>query len=107
MKTKIQILYVKQNAGTSKKTGNAYDMRMAQTVAEVIDKNGNVEPLVGELLLPEQFKDTQPGHYLVDFRLSRSQQNRIESIVHSLEACDAKGNPVARPPAASGEQKAA
>lgn len=94
MKTLIQILYVKQNAGTSKKTGNAYDMRMAQTVAQVTNKDGMVEPLVGELMLPEQYKDTVPGHYLIDFRLSRSQQNRIESVVDALTACDSKGNPV-------------
>jgi len=98
MKTKIQILYVKQNAGTSKKTGNAYDMRMAQTVAEVLNRDGQVEPLVGELMLPEQYKDAQPGHYLIDFRLSRTQQGRIESIVHTIEPCDAKGNPVAPAP---------
>lgn len=94
MKTLIQILYVKQNAGTSKKTGNAYDMRMAQTVAQVTGKDGVVEPLVGELMLPQDYKDTVPGHYLIDFRLSRSQQNRIESVVDTLTPCDAKGNPV-------------
>ena len=94
MKTLIQILYVKQNAGTSKKTGNAYDMRMAQTIAHVTNKDGAVEPLVGELMLPQDYKDISPGHYLIDFRLSRSQQNRIESVVDTLTACDAKGNPV-------------
>ncbi|WP_293776947.1 hypothetical protein [uncultured Oxalicibacterium sp.] len=98
MKTKIQILYVKQNAGTSKKTGNAYDMRMAQTVAEVLNKDGTVEPLVGELMLPEAYKDAQPGFYLIDFRLSRTQQGRIESVPHTLEPCDSKGQPIAPPP---------
>jgi hypothetical protein len=96
MKTLIQILYVKQNAGTSKKTGNAYDMRMAQTVAQVTNKDGIVEPLVGELM-PENYKDTVPGYYLIDFRLSRSQQNRIESVVDTLTVCDSKGNPVSAP----------
>lgn len=100
MKTLIQIIYVKQNAGRSKKTGNDYDMRMAQTIAQVQNKDGVIEPLVGELLLPEQYKDLQPGYYLVDFRLSVSQQKRIESVVHTLTACDAKGNvPSAAPTA--------
>lgn len=94
MKTLLQIIYVKQNAGTSKKTGNAYDMRMAQTIAHVTNKEGQVEPLVGELMLPQDLKETSPGFYLVDFRLSRSQQNRIESVVDTLTPCDSKGNPV-------------
>lgn len=94
MKTLVQIIYVKQNAGTSKKTGNAYDMRMAQCVAQVKGRDGVVEPLVGELVLPQEFKDTQPGYYNVDFRLSVSQQKRIEAVVNSIEACDQRGNPL-------------
>lgn len=92
MKTLIQIIYVKALTGIGKKSQAAYDMRMAQTIAHVTNKEGQVEPLVGELVLPADLKETQPGHYLVDFRLSVSQQKRIESVVHSLTPCDAKGN---------------
>lgn len=94
MKTLVQIIYVKQIAGTARKTGNAYDMRMAQCIAQVQGRDGVVEPLVGELVLPNDFKDTQPGYYLVDFRLSVSQQKRIESVVHTLTPCDSKGTPL-------------
>ncbi len=97
MKTIIHIIFVKQIAGTSKKTGNAYDMRMAQCIAQVSNKEGIIEPLVGELVLPNDLKETQPGYYLVDFRLSVTQEKRIESVVDTLVACDAKGNPVPAP----------
>ncbi len=99
MKTLIQIIFVKTLAGVAKKSGNAYDMRLAQTIAHVANKEtGVVEPLVGELVLPSDMKETPLGFYLVDFRLSVSQQKRIESVVDSLVPCDSKGNPV-RPPA--------
>jgi len=93
MQTLLQIIYVKPLAGIAKKSGNAYDMRLAQTIAHVTNKEtGQVEPLVGELVLPSDLKETPPGYYLVDFRLSVSQQKRIESVVDSLTPCDAKGN---------------
>lgn len=92
MQTLIQIIYVKPLQGTAKKTGNAYDMRLAQTIAHVPNKDGVVEPLVGELVLPQELKDTKPGYYLVDFRLSVTQQKRIESVCASLMPCDSKGN---------------
>lgn len=101
MKTQIQIIYVKQIAGIGKKSQQAYDMRMAQVIAQVINKDGQVEPLVGELVLPEQFKDAPPGHYLVDFRLSVSQQKRIEAVVNSLEPCDQNGKVISRPRASA------
>ena len=92
MQTLLQIIYVKPLAGIAKKSGNAYDMRLAQTVAHVTNKEtGQVEPLVGELVLPSDLKETPPGYYLVDFRLSVSQQKRIESVVDSLTPCDSKG----------------
>lgn len=99
MKTLIQIIFVKALSGIGKRSQTAYDMRMAQVIAHVPNKEGVIEPLVGELVLPQDMKDTQPGFYLVDFRLSVSQQKRIESVVHTLTPCDAKGNPVAPAPA--------
>jgi len=92
MQTLLQIIYVKPLSGIAKKSGNAYDMRLAQTVAHVTNKEtGQIEPLVGELVLPSDLKETPPGYYLVDFRLSVSQQKRIESVVDSLTPCDSKG----------------
>jgi len=85
MKSKIQILHVSVVAGRSKKTGNDYDMRMAQCIVHKINRDtGVVEPLVGELVLPERFKETPPGVYEVEFEVSISQQKRVESQVCSL-----------------------
>lgn len=85
MKNIIQILYVAKVAGRSKKTGNDYDMRMAQCVVERNDpETGAPAPLIGELVLPERFKDTQPGRYEVEFEVSVSQDKRIGSIVSSM-----------------------
>lgn len=84
MKNIIQILYVAKVAGRSKKTGNDYDMRMAQCIVERLDENGAPAPLIGELVLPEKFKDTAPGRYEVTFEVSVSQDKRIGSQVSSM-----------------------
>jgi hypothetical protein len=84
MKNVIQILNVVKVAGVSKKTHNAYDMRMAQCVVERLDENGAPAPLIGELVLPEKFKDTAPGRYEVEFEVSVSQDKRIGSVVSSM-----------------------
>ncbi|MGZ8287955.1 MAG: hypothetical protein ACXWU7_02080 [Telluria sp.] len=85
MKNTIQILFVNKVAGRSKKTGNDYDMRMAQCIVHKTNREtGVVEPLVGELVLPEQFKDTPPGTYEVEFEVSISQDKRVGSQVASI-----------------------
>jgi len=85
MKNIIQILYVAKVAGRSKKTGNDYDMRMAQCVVERVNPDtGEPQPLIGELVLPERFKDTVPGRYEVEFEVSVSQDKRIGSQVSSM-----------------------
>lgn len=84
MKNIIQILYVAKVAGRSKKTGNDYDMRMAQCIVERTDEAGQPAPLIGELVLPEKFKDTAPGRYEVTFEVSVSQDKRIGSVVASM-----------------------
>ncbi|WP_211450858.1 hypothetical protein [Collimonas antrihumi] len=83
-KTLIQILYVQKVAGRSKKTGNDYDMRMAQCIVHKTDKDGQVIPLVGELVLPEKFKDIAPGSYEADFEVAIDQQKRVGSVVSEL-----------------------
>lgn len=82
MKSRIQVLHVVQNAGRSKKTGNDYDMRMAQCIVHKANRDtGVIEPLVGELLLPKQYMDIVPGIYDVEFEVAISQQKRVESAV--------------------------
>lgn len=106
-KIKITILSVVVNAGRSKKTGNDYDMRMAQTIAEVVQKDGVILPMVGVLLLPEQYKDTKPGTYLIDFRVAISQQGRMESVVDTLIPCDQNGKEISTPSVPANLQKQA
>src|SRR5450830_442728 len=85
MKNTIQILHVTQVAGRSKKTGNDYDMRMAQCIVHKPNRDtGVIEPLIGELVLPERFKDTPPGMYEVEFEVSISNDKRVGSQVFSI-----------------------
>jgi hypothetical protein len=100
MKNIIQIIYVQPITGTSRKTGNAYDMRAAQCIVERFDDNGTAIPLVGELMLPDAFKDIPPGRYEVTFELHVGSDKRIGSRVSSMtpiarEAREAR--PVASP----------
>jgi len=85
MKNTIQILHVQQVAGRSKKTGNDYDMRMAQCIVHKVDRETGVTvPLIGELVLPERYKDIGPGTYEVEFEVSISQDKRVGSQVASI-----------------------
>jgi hypothetical protein len=84
MKNIIQIINVVKVAGTSKKTGNGYDMRMAQCIVEVVAEDGTPAPLIGELVLPEKFKDTVPGRYEVSFEVHVQPDKRIGSRVSSM-----------------------
>lgn len=85
MKNTIQILFVTKVAGRSKKTGNDYDMRMAQCIVHKPNRDtGEIEPLVGELVLPERYKEIQPGTYEVEFEVSISQDKRVGSQVANI-----------------------
>ncbi|SFA98737.1 hypothetical protein SAMN04515620_11115 [Collimonas sp. OK607] len=105
MKNTIQILHVVTVAGRSKKTGNDYDMRMAQCIVHKVNRDtGVVEPLVGELVLPERFKETTPGMYEVEFEVAISQQKRVESTVATITSISQKpaANQAAQAPATKG-----
>lgn len=100
MKNTIQILFVSKVAGRSKKTGNDYDMRMAQCIVHKVNRDsGEVEPLIGELVLPERYKDIGPGTYEVEFEVAISQDKRVGSQVASIVPVE---NISARPAAHSG-----
>jgi hypothetical protein len=91
MKNRIQILHVVQNAGKSKKTGNDYDMRLAQCIVHKVDRvSGEVVPLIGELLLPKQFNEIKPGTYDVEFEVAISNEKRVGSVVYSIEPASEK-----------------
>ncbi|MBB3122158.1 hypothetical protein [Pseudoduganella violacea] len=85
MKNTIQILHVTQVAGRSKKTGNDYDMRMAQCIVHKTNRDtGAIEPLIGELVLPERYKDLKPGTYEVEFEVAISNEKRVGSQVATI-----------------------
>lgn len=85
MKNTIQILHVAVMAGRSKKTGNDYDMRLAQCIVHKTNRTtGQIEPLIGELVLPERYKDLQPGTYEVEFEVAISNDKRVGSVVSSI-----------------------
>jgi hypothetical protein len=93
-KSIIEIIHVVPLSGVGKKSGNAYDMRFAQCIVHHVNKDtGQVEPLVGELLLPKQYNDIPRGMYEVDFRLSVAQDKRIQSVVDSIVPYTPKAAP--------------
>lgn len=101
MKNVIQIIYVQPIQGRSKKTGNDYDMRMAQCIVENVDKEGNAAPLIGELMLPEAYKDVAPGRYEVTFELSIGSDKRIGSRVANMVPLPREARQAAPAPAAA------
>lgn len=84
MKNTINIIHVAKLAGVGKKSGNAYDMRLAQCIIELTDEAGNPAPLIGELVLPEKFKETAPGRYEVTFEVMVDSNKRVGSRVASM-----------------------
>jgi len=92
MKNTIQILHVTQVAGRSKKTGNDYDMRMAQCIVHKTNREtGAIEPLIGELVLPERYKDLKPGTYEVEFEVAISNDKRVGSQVYTITPAETAG----------------
>lgn len=84
MKNIIQIIYVHPITGVSRKSGNAYDMRAAQCIVEKFDDKGNPAHMVGELMLPDAFKETAPGRYEVTFEIALGSDKRIGARVSSM-----------------------
>jgi len=89
MKAKIEIIHVVQVAGTSRKTGNDYDIRNAQCVVRDTDpQSGEVKPKIGVLSLPARFKDVPKGVYMVEFQAAVGQNSRIVSEVADVKQWD-------------------
>jgi hypothetical protein len=89
MKSKIEIIHVVQVAGTSRKTGNDYDIRNAQCVVRDADKaTGEVKPKIGVLSLPARYKDLPKGVYMVEFEAAIGQNSRVVSEVADVKQWD-------------------
>ena len=97
MKAKIEIVHVVQVAGTSRKTGNDYDIRNAQCVVRDADpQSGEVKPKIGVLSLPARFKDVPKGVYMVEFEAAVGQNSRIVSEVADVKQWDGAAPTAAR-----------
>ena len=89
MKAKIEIVHIVQVAGTSRKTGNDYDIRNAQCVVRDVDPaTGDVKPKIGVLSLPARYKDLPKGVYMVEFDAAVGQNSRIVSEVADVKQWD-------------------
>lgn len=84
-KNLIEVLSVQKMAGRSAKNGKDYDMDFAQCIVRKTDpKTGEAADLVGELLLPSQYKGIAPGEYSVDFVVAISLEKKIGSQVLTM-----------------------
>jgi hypothetical protein len=89
MQAKIEIVHIVQVAGTSRKTGNDYDIRNAQCVVRDTDPaTGEVKPKIGVLSLPARFKELPKGVYMVEFEAAVGQNSRIVSEVADVKQWD-------------------
>src|SRR5471032_2999210 len=89
MQAKIEIVHIVQVAGTSRKTGNDYDIRNAQCVVRDADPaTGEVKPKIGVLSLPARFKELPKGVYMVDFEAGVGANSRIVSEVADVKQWD-------------------
>lgn len=99
MRTRIQVISVENKNGRSK-TGNDYNMNIAQCIAYDIDQTTGAErPLIGELVLPKNHPVVTPGMYEGEFGISVGQDKRIGGRLIQLFPVSAQ-----RPAAASQAQ---
>jgi hypothetical protein len=82
-KQKLTILQVIQKGGTSKKTGLPWEIHAAQCVLEQETSEGK-QILVGQINLPKDLKESQPGDYLAEFGLQQSMDGKLEARIVSL-----------------------
>lgn len=81
----VEILSVTSRQGFSKKSLKDYDMLFADCIVHKADReSGEVVQLVGELLVPDRYKDIQPGMYEVEFEIAIDKDKRIGGRVAEM-----------------------
>lgn len=81
----VEVLSVTPRAGFSKKSLKDYDMLFADCLVHKVDRvSGELVLLVGELLVPDRFKDITPGLYDVEFEIAVGQDKRIGGRVFEM-----------------------
>lgn len=84
-KVLVEVLSVTPHAGFSKRTLKDYDMLFADCLVHKVDRDtGDVALLVGELLVPDRYKDISPGMYEVEFEIAIGQDKRIGGRVADI-----------------------
>lgn len=84
-RTKVEVLSVTPRAGFSKKSLKDYDMLFADCIVHKVDRvSGEVSELVGEMLVPDRFKDIGSGFYEVEFELTVDKNKRIGGRVSDM-----------------------
>ncbi|EKZ99952.1 MULTISPECIES: hypothetical protein [Cupriavidus] len=106
----LQIIAIIPFRGTSRKTGNAFEMFQAQCIVQthgVDQETGEaIPPFVGVMTLAKHLKDTAPGMYEADFDLIQGRDNSVAASICSLRSVAPRANP--KPGAGPGaEAKAA
>lgn len=76
----LEILYVQPKDGISKKSGGEYHLRLAQCVVHM----PTGEKLIGELSLPRELAETEPGRYIGEFEIAIDREKRIGSRLVAL-----------------------
>jgi len=76
----LQVLSSERRSGTSKKSGNAYDMVVCQCVLV----NDGKPVAAGEFVLPKDHPEVKPGLYTPSLELSKSYDGKIMGVVKGL-----------------------
>lgn len=91
-RVKVEVLSVTPRSGFSKRSLKDYDMLFADCIVHKVDReSGEVSQLVGEMLVPERFKDIDPGFYEVEFEITIHQDKRIGGRVSEMIPLKSEG----------------
>lgn len=82
----VEVLSVTPRSGFSKKNLKDYDMLFADCIVHKVDRDtGEVSLLVGEMVVPQTFKDLVPGMYEVEFEVYVKQDKKIGGRVVDMK----------------------
>lgn len=99
MLNKIQVVDVRVQEGTAKKTGQPYRIAEAQCILFPSEPGAGM--LVGKLQIPKGMDDPEPGEYLAEFRMAQFQDGSLGARLHKLSPVAPKpqAQPAANKPA--------
>lgn len=93
----LQIISIIPIRGTSRKTGNAYEMFQAQCIVQTkgLDQETGapLPPFVGVMTLANHLKETPPGLYEADFDLIQGRDNTVAARISTLRSVAPQATP--------------